>query len=346
MKKTKNVKSDVVDDVEEDDVDKGKQFLDLIDRLKEEFKILRQFWVKSSDQISALDELELCKTRMRLPLSNVDPSEIDSNISKQKQESDKSERDLEKNLDHLRYLKSRRVRHNVEDSHLVGTNFNKEYEEEKINEKSSSDSFSSNSLNELSNIEIKGTNSAKVEGVVKCLKNIINKNENTKILVFSEHLTILDLIVDLVKENDITYKYVKDNNSLQSNISEFKTGLNLNVLIMPYSFGANGLNVVEATHVLLVEPTLNKSQEIQAIGRIHRIGQTRPTFVHRFLIKNSIEEQIYQMFKSTSYSNDSDDIPDSNPRPNCSKSFENETEKNNDKNYLTIVDIQNLFLNL
>ena len=88
-------------------------------------------------------------------------------------------------MDHLRYLKSRRVRHNVEDSHLVGTNFNKEYEEEKINEKSSSDSFSSNSLNELSNIEIKGTNSAKVEGVVKCLKNIINKNENTKILVFS-----------------------------------------------------------------------------------------------------------------------------------------------------------------
>jgi hypothetical protein len=35
--------------------------------------------------------------------------------------------------------------------------------------------------------------------------------------------------------------------------------------------------------------------ELQAINRVHRIGQTRPTFVHKFMIRDTVEEKMFAM---------------------------------------------------
>jgi len=69
----------------------------------------------------------------------------------------------------------------------------------------------------------------------------------------------------------------------------------MQVLLIPVSSGSKGLNIIEASHVILVEPTLNIASELQAIGRVHRIGQTKPTFVHRFYVMKYIVHNIFDL---------------------------------------------------
>ena len=159
------------------------------------------------------------------------------------------------------------------ESILVTTNTKlKELEEQKQNEKDSKQSTSTDfqdNSGELERIKIRGEcNSAKVEGVVKCLTKILSEDKKAKCIIFSEHMIVLELIIKMLKENYISYQYVwdiDDTETCKKDVLEFKTGPS-NVLLMPYSFGANGLNITEATHVFLVEPTLNRAQEAQAIG--------------------------------------------------------------------------------
>ena len=58
---------------------------------------------------------------------------------------------------------------------------------------------------------------------------------------------------------------------------------------------SSGLNLVNATHVFLCEPLINTAIELQAIARVHRIGQHQPTTVWMYLVENTVERSIYEI---------------------------------------------------
>ncbi|KAJ8921378.1 hypothetical protein NQ315_002994 [Exocentrus adspersus] len=143
-------------------------------------------------------------------------------------------------------------------------------------------------------VKIRGNYSTKIEAVIKLLLDLKNENQNVKVLVFSSWLSVLKCLRGAIEKNGITCE-IALNSKLETRIENFKDDKKkITAFLLPVALGSKGLNLIEATHVILVEPLLNPADELQAIGRVHRIGQSKPTTVHKFLIKDTIEESIHQ----------------------------------------------------
>lgn len=79
-------------------------------------------------------------------------------------------------------------------------------------------------------------------------------------------------------------------------IARFQAEPGVQALLLPVARGANGLNLVAASHVLLLEPLMDPGAEAQAVKRVDRIGQARATCVHRFIVAETVEEHIHSLY--------------------------------------------------
>ncbi|UJR30370.1 hypothetical protein I4U23_017905 [Adineta vaga] len=153
-------------------------------------------------------------------------------------------------------------------------------------------------------LTIQGRYGTKVDSIVSFILNLLNDdiqqsttNVTTtminfrppvKILVFSQFTDILSVLAISLKLNAISHLQFTSTKILQ----QFRQDPAINVLLMPLGKGANGLNLTEAQHVILVEPQLHRSVELQAIARVRRLGQKFNTYVYRFIINDTAEEVV------------------------------------------------------
>jgi SNF2 family DNA or RNA helicase len=75
-------------------------------------------------------------------------------------------------------------------------------------------------------------------------------------------------------------------------LEQFRTDAAANVFLLSLQAGAVGIDLTPANHVLVVDPWWNPAIEDQGIDRVHRIGQTKPVTVHRYICVDSIEERL------------------------------------------------------
>ena len=75
-------------------------------------------------------------------------------------------------------------------------------------------------------------------------------------------------------------------------VEQFKSEEPPRALLISLRAGGVGLNLGEATHVVLFDRWWNPAAEVQAIYRAHRLNRDEPLHVVRFVVRNSIEERI------------------------------------------------------
>lgn len=118
---------------------------------------------------------------------------------------------------------------------------------------------------------------------------IDRKNNNNGKLIFCHFREEIDEIARKLREAGIK---VATFDGRTSNAKRFEILNNKNdVLILQIQTGCEGLNLQENyNEIYFVSPHWNPAVEQQAIGRCHRIGQTKPVYVKRFQMSSFVTE--------------------------------------------------------
>jgi hypothetical protein len=133
--------------------------------------------------------------------------------------------------------------------------------------------------------------SAKMESLFYLLDQL--HEEGHKVLVFSQFVSMLDLIKARLELENRPYNYLTgQTKDRKGEIERFQTTKDPSVFMLSLKAGGAGLNLTSASYVILYDPWWNPAVENQAIDRTHRIGQKNKVIAYRLLTRDTVEEKI------------------------------------------------------
>jgi len=138
--------------------------------------------------------------------------------------------------------------------------------------------------------------SAKLDYLVRELLPTLIE-EGRRILLFSSFTSMLALIEDHLRQTKIPYlKLTGQTKERATLVEKFQSGT-IPIFLISLKAGGTGLNLTAADTVIHYDPWWNPAAENQATDRAHRIGQTKPVFVHKLVCRGTIEDRILELQK-------------------------------------------------
>jgi SNF2 family DNA or RNA helicase len=111
---------------------------------------------------------------------------------------------------------------------------------------------------------------------------------------------MLELIEEHLELQDIPFlKLTGQTKERAKLVKKFQSG-EVPIFLISLKAGGTGLNLTAADTVIHYDPWWNPAAENQATDRAHRIGQTKPVFVHKLVCRGTIEDRILDLQKQKS----------------------------------------------
>lgn len=117
-----------------------------------------------------------------------------------------------------------------------------------------------------------------------------------KTVVFFNFIAGIELVGEALDRLGIGYATMTGATTDRKKVVDrFVTQPDCKVMLMTLKTGGVGLNLTVADTVIIFEPWWNRAAELQAINRLHRIGQTAKVMSYSLITHNTIEEKIREL---------------------------------------------------
>lgn len=122
-----------------------------------------------------------------------------------------------------------------------------------------------------------------------------------RVLVYFQMTRMIDLMEEYLAFRQ--YKYLRlDGSSTISErrdmVTDWQTKPEIFIFLLSTRAGGLGINLTAADTVVFYDSDWNPSNDVQAMDRAHRLGQTRQVTVYRLITKGTIDERIVQLART------------------------------------------------
>ncbi|KAJ3343600.1 hypothetical protein HDU93_007481 [Gonapodya sp. JEL0774] len=143
------------------------------------------------------------------------------------------------------------------------------------------------------------TNSGKMVLLDKLLTRL--KEDGHRVLIFSQLVMMLNLLSDYMSLRGFAFQRLDGSIPSEARkraIESFNAPNSPDfAFLLSTRAGGLGINLETADTVILFDSDWNPQNDLQAMARAHRIGQTKHVNVYRFISKDTIEEDILERAK-------------------------------------------------
>lgn len=140
-------------------------------------------------------------------------------------------------------------------------------------------------------------NSIKIDRAVELTKDILSNNE--KVVIFSTFKQTVSKLAEALQEYDpIIATGDIDDQLISENVDKFQNDPNKKVFIGTWQKCGTGITLTAASYMIFIDTPWTNGVFEQACDRIHRIGTKRPVFIYNLIVKDTIDERVWEILQN------------------------------------------------